>query len=191
MKKFIAIFALMFSFNTFAALTTDSVANAGFSRLTEAQKADVIKQIADASSKNKDAVVPSEEKVEKWVKIGSQVGQGLAGAAKELGVAVNDFSKTPVGQLTMMLIVWHMVGGVLVHIFGGLLIMVVGLSFIYFMFKRAYPDKITYSKEHKNIFGNFVVESAQRTAVDDENAAGWLFAAAIVILVGTVTIFTF
>lgn len=191
MKKFIAIVALLFSFNAFAALTTDSVANAGFSKLTEAQKAEVIKQIADASSKNKDVVVPSEEKVEKWVKIGSQVGQGLAGAAKELGVAVNDFAKTPVGQLTMALIVWHMMGGVIVHVVGGVLIMVIGLWFVKFMFNRAYPDKVTYSKEHKTIFGNFAVENVQRTPVQDDNAAGWLFAAGIVIVAGLITIFTF
>jgi len=191
MKKFIAIVALMFSFNALAALTTDSVANAGFSRLDESQKAEIIKQIADASSKAKDITVPSEEKVEKWVKIGSQIGAGLAGAAKELGVAVNDFAKTPVGQLTMMLIVWHMIGGVMVHIFGGIVIMIVGLMFIRFMFKRAYPDKVTYSKEHKNIFGNFVVEKVEPMAVRDDNAAGWLFAAAVVILAGLITIFTF
>lgn len=191
MKKFIAIVALMFSFNAVAALTTDSVSNAGFSRLSETEKAEIIKQIADKASDKTSVTAPSEEKVEKWVKIGSQVGQGLAGAAKELGVAVNDFAKTPVGQLTMMLIVWHMVGGVIVHIFGGILIMVVGLWFIYFMFKRAYPDKVTYSKEHKNIFGNFAVENVQRTPVQDDNAAGWLLAAGIVILAGLITIFTF
>ena len=181
----------MFSFNAFAALTTDSVASAGFSKLTEAQKAEVIKQIADASSKNKEVTVPSEEKVEKWVKIGSQVGQGLAGAAKELGVAVNDFAKTPVGQLTMALIVWHMMGGVIVHVFGGLLIMFIGLACIKFMFNRAYPKKITYSKDHKNIFGNFVVEKVENIPVQDDDAAGWLLASGLVILAGLITIFTF
>jgi hypothetical protein len=84
-----------------------------------------------------------------------------------------------------------MMGGVLVHVFGGLLIMVVGLWFVHFMFKRAYPAKITYSKENKNIFGNYAIEKVEPVAVDDENAAGWLFAAAIVILVSLVTIFTF
>lgn len=191
MKKIIAIVALMFSFNALAALTTDSVSNAGFSKLSEAQKAEIIKQIADASSKNKEVVVPSEEKVEKWVKIGSQVGQGLAGAAKELGVAVNDFAKTPVGQLTMALIVWHMMGGVIVHVFGGLLIMFIGLACIKFMFNRAYPKKITYSKEHKNIFGNFVVEKVEDIPVQDDDAAGWLLASGLVILAGLITIFTF
>jgi hypothetical protein len=191
MKKFIAIVALMFSVNAFANLTSDSVANAGFSKLNEAQKAEIIKQVADASSKVSAVDVPNEEKVEKWVKIGSQVGQGLAGAAKELGIAVNDFAKTPVGQLTMMLIVWHMVGGVMVHILGGILVIVVGLSAIRFMFNRAYPVRVTYNKEHKNIFGNFVVEKIEKPPVQDDNAAGWLFACAMVILAGLIVIFTF
>lgn len=191
MKKFIAIVALMVSVNAFAALTTDSVSNAGFSRLSETEKAEIIKQIADKATDKASVTAPSEEKVEKWVKIGSQIGQGLSGAAKEVGIAVNDFAKTPVGQLTMMLIVWHMVGGVMVHIFGGILIMVVGLTFIRFMFNRAYPTKVTYSKDTKNIFGNYVVESEVRTPVQDDNAAGWLFAAALVIVAGLITIFTF
>lgn len=191
MKKFITIVALLFSVNAFAALTTDSVSNAGFSKLSEGQKAEIIKQIANQAADKPSVTAPSEEKVEKWVKIGSQVGQGLAGAAKEVGIAVNDFAKTPVGQLTMMLIVWHMVGGVMVHIFGGLLIMVVGLWFLKFMFNRAYPTKVTYDKTTKNIFGNYVIESESKTPVQDDNAAGWLFAAAIVIGAGLLTIFTF
>lgn len=191
MKKFIAICLMAFSTMSFAALTTDSVSNAGFSRLSETEKAEIIKQIADKATDKASVTAPSEEKVEKWVKIGSQVGQGLAGAAKEVGIAVNDFAKTPVGQLTMMLIVWHMVGGVMVHIFGGIMIWIVGLTFIRFMFKRAYPDRVVYSKEHKNIFGNFAVESVQSTPVQDDNAAGWLFAAGIVIVAGLITIFTF
>lgn len=182
---------MAFSTMSFAALTTDSVANAGFSRLSETEKAAIIQQIADKATDKTSVTAPSEEKVEKWVKIGSQIGQGLSGAAKEVGIAVNDFAKTPVGQLTMMLIVWHMVGGVMVHIFGGIMIWIVGLTFIRFMFKRAYPDKVIYSKEHKNIFGNFAVESVQRTPVQDDNAAGWLFAAGIVIVAGLITIFTF
>ena len=191
MKKFIVIAALMFSVNASANLTSDSVANAGFSKLNEAQKAEIIKQVADASSKTNNVQAPTEEKVEKWVKIGSQVGQGLAGAAKELGVAVNDFAKSPVGQLTMALIVWHMMGGVLVHLVGGILVWVFGFSMLRYFFARTYPSKVTYSKEHKNIFGNFVVESVQKQSVPADEVAGWIVAAGIVGGVGMFTIFTF
>jgi hypothetical protein len=193
MKKFFAAILMMVSISAWAGNTSDAVNSAGFSKLTEAEKAEVIKIVADKAS-SKDSSVPvalTEDRVEKWVKIGSNIGQGLAGAAKEVGVAVNDFSQTPVGQLTMLLIVWHMIGAQLIHVFGGIMIWIVGIAIIRHMVARAYPSKITYSKEVKNIFGNYVIEKVEPMAIDDSNAAGWLFAYGIVLIAGLIAIFTF
>ncbi len=194
MKKLFAIALMLFSAVSFAGNTSDAVNSAGFSKLSEAEKAEVIKMVADKAATKEAGMIPqlaSEDKVEKWVKIGSNIGQGLAGAAKEVGVAVNDFAKTPVGQMTMALIVWHMIGGQLIHVFGGILIWIVGIAIIRHMVARAYPSKITYSKEVKNIFGNYAVESVEPIAIRDDNAAGWLFAYAIVLIAGLIAIFTF
>ena len=193
MKKFFAVILIAVSFSAFAGNDSETVRNAGFARLSEAEKAEVIKMVADKAA-SKDASVPAaltEDKVEKWVKIGSNIGQGLAGAAKEVGVAVNDFSQTPVGQLTMLLIVWHMIGAQLIHVFGGIMIWIVGIAIIRHMVARAYPSKITYSKEVKNVFGNYAVEKVEPMAIDDSNAAGWLFAYGIVLIAGLIAIFTF
>ena len=193
MKKFFAAILMMVSISAWAGNTSDAVNSAGFSKLTEAEKAEVIKIVADKAS-SKDSSVPvalTEDRVEKWVKIGSNIGQGLAGAAKEVGVAVNDFSQTPVGQLTMLLIVWHMIGAQLIHVFGGIMIRIVGIAIIRHMVARAYPSKITYSKEVKNVFGNYAVEKVEPMAIDDSNAAGWLFAYGIVLIAGLIAIFTF
>lgn len=194
MKKLFAIALMLFSAVSFAGNTADAVNSAGFSKLSEAEKAEVIKMVADKAATKEAGMIPqlaSEDKVEKWVKIGSNIGQGLAGAAKEVGVAVNDFAKTPVGQLTMMLIVWHMIGAQLIHVFGGIMIWIVGIAIIRHMVARAYPSKITYSKEVKNIFGNYVIEKSEPIAIDDGNAAGWLFAYGIVLIAGLIAIFTF
>ena len=191
MKKLFAIALMLFSAVSFAGNTADAVNSAGFSKLSEAEKAEVIKMVADKAATKEAGMIPqlaSEDKVEKWVKIGSNIGQGLAGAAKEVGVAVNDFAKTPVGQMTMVLIVWHMIGGQLIHVFGGILIWIVGIAIIRHMVARAYPSKITYSKEVKNIFGNYAVESVEPIAI---NAAGWLCAYGIVLIAGLIAIFTF
>jgi hypothetical protein len=193
MKKFFAAILMMVSISAWAGNTSDAVNSAGFSKLTEAEKAEVIKIVADKAS-SKDSSVPvalTEDRVEKWVKIGSNIGQGLAGAAKEVGVAVNDFSQTPVGQLTMLLIVWHMIGAQLIHVFGGIMIWIVGIAIIRHMVARAYPSKITYSKEVKNIFGNYVIEKVEPMAIDGGSAAGWLFAYGIVLIAGLIAIFTF
>lgn len=193
MKKFFVAILMMVSISAWAGNTSDAVNSAGFSKLTEAEKAEVIKIVADKAS-SKDSSVPvalTEDRVEKWVKIGSNIGQGLAGAAKEVGVAVNDFSQTPVGQLTMLLIVWHMIGAQLVHVFGGIMIWIVGIAIIRHMVARAYPSKITYSKEVKNIFGNYVIEKVEPMEIDGGSAAGWLCAYGIVLIAGLIAIFTF
>ena len=193
MKKFFVAILMMVSISAWAGNTSDAVNSAGFSKLTEAEKAEVIKIVADKAS-SKDSSVPvalAEDRVEKWVKIGSNIGQGLAGAAKEVGVAVNDFSQTPVGQLTMLLIVWHMIGAQLIHVFGGIMIWIVGIAIIRHMVARAYPSKITYSKEVKNIFGNYVIEKVEPMEIDGGSAAGWLCAYGIVLIAGIIAIFTF
>lgn len=191
MKKFFVAILMMVSISAWAGNTSDAVNSAGFSRLSEAEKAEVIKMVADKASQKDVMPTMTEDKVEKWVKIGSNIGQGLAGAAKEVGVAVNDFATTPVGQLTMMLIVWHMIGAQLIHVFGGIMIWIVGIAIIRHMVARAYPSKITYSKEVKNFFGNYVVEKSEPIAIDDGNAAGWLFAYGVVLVAGLIAIFTF
>lgn len=191
MKKFFAAILMMVSISAWAGNTSDAVNSAGFSKLSEAEKAEVIKMVADKASQKDVMPTMTEDKVEKWVKIGSNIGQGLAGAAKEVGVAVNDFATTPVGQLTMMLIVWHMIGAQLIHVFGGIMIWIVGIAIIRHMVARAYPSKITYSKEVKNFFGNYVVEKSEPIAIDDGNAAGWLFAYGVVLVAGLIAIFTF
>ena len=193
MKKFFVAILMMVSISAWAGNTSDAVNSAGFSKLTEAEKAEVIKIVADKAS-SKDSSVPvalTEDRVEKWVKIGSNIGQGLAGAAKEVGVAVNDFSQTPVGQLTMLLIVWHMIGAQLIHVFGGIMIWIVGIAIIRHMVARAYPSKITYSKEVKNIFGNYAIEKVEPMEIDGGSAAGWLCAYGIVLIAGLIAIFTF
>lgn len=191
MKKFFVAILMMFSISAWAGNTSDAVNSAGFSKLSEAEKAEVIKMVADKASQKDVMPTMTEDKVEKWVKIGSNIGQGLAGAAKEVGVAVNDFATTPVGQLTMMLIVWHMIGAQLIHVFGGIMIWIVGIAIIRHMVARAYPSKITYSKEVKNFFGNYVIEKSEPIAIDDGNAAGWLFAYGVVLVAGLIAIFTF
>ena len=193
MKKIFAILLMSISFGAAAGNSTAAVDSAGFGKLSETEKAEIIKIVADKAARG-DVTTPAvltEDRVEKWVKIGSNIGMGLAGAAKEVGVTVNDFANTPVGQLTTILIVWHIIGAQLIHVFGGLLIWLVGFTTIWFMIKRAYPDSITYSAEQKNMFGNYAVAKREKTPIRDDIAAGWLLAFAIVLIAGLVAMFTF
>lgn len=199
MKKFFAAILMMVSISAFAGnqgggLGTDSLSSAGFSKLSEAEKAEIIKQVADrAATKNmfgSNDNTPTEDKVEKWVKIGSNIGQGLAGAAKEMGVAVNEFANTPVGQMTTYLIVWHIVGHTVLHFAGGLLVWIVGFLAIRMIISHAYPDDVKYSTEKKTIFGNAAIESSKRAEMSGEMTGVVVAASAAVLIAGILVMFT-
>lgn len=196
MKKLFATILMIVSISASAGAAwagndSDTVRAAGFAKLSEAEKAEVIKIVAEKASTRDLPITISEDKVEKWVNIGTNIGKGLAGAAKEVGVAVNDFSLTPVGQLTMALIVWHILGAQLVHVLGGILIWIVGFTMIRHILNRAYPNEVIYDEEKKNIFGNAAIKKINRTPMADDNAAGWLVAHATVLIAGLIAIFTF
>lgn len=55
------------------------------------------------------------QEISEWVNVGQQIGQSLAGCAKELGVEVNNFVQTPVGKTAAIIIVWKLVGRELMH----------------------------------------------------------------------------
>lgn len=129
------------------ALNSQDVVSAGFSDLTITQQAEIISEIA----KKKELVSePSNVQVaQEWVNLGTSIGQGLASSAKELGVAVNEFSSTPVGKLTMFLIIFQVIGAKLIGVFAGILFIALGTIFTTIIMNRFSVFKITYNKEGK------------------------------------------
>lgn len=87
--------------------------------LSDAQKAELAAEAAKMVSENASTAVAAPSKtaavVREWADIGTAIGTGLAASAKELGVAANDFAKTPVGKFTVFLIAWHFIGNQILH----------------------------------------------------------------------------
>lgn len=120
-----------------AQINSTAVAGAGFDKLSDSQKAAILADVAKQVEANKAPTLPTSvedvdkqiEKVDKWVDYGTKIGKGLGGAAKEVGVAANEFAKTPVGILTSVVIAWHFMGsaiGIPIHIFGGIAVFIFG-----------------------------------------------------------------
>lgn len=200
MKRFLITIAVAFaalcSAPVYAAdgLNTTSVSQAGFDKLSESQKAEILKQIAaqahDTSAAGIAAnVTPS--KVSEWVDIGTKIGQMMGGAAKEVGVQVNDFVKTPVGQWTMALIVWKFMGGVAVHAFGALLVISIGIPFILWLSRRYSGLDVTYDPEKKDMFGRSVKLRERRREWTDGDVIMFAFFYAIVTAASLICLFTF
>jgi hypothetical protein len=189
MKRLIAVLILMFALPAFAGMNANQLDGAGWKNLTESQKADILKHVAQTAGKNDNA--PAAEKVSQWVDIGERIGKMIGGVAKEVGVAVNEFVQTPVGKMAMVIIVWHYMGSVLIHVVAGLLILVLGLSFILYMTKRARTVVYDYDVSQKDIFGRSKLKSVRKNEMDAGYQVGYTIATGILIAVSLITIFSF
>lgn len=111
MKKILAAFMLIMTMGFATAAPTP----ADMDKLTDVQKAELALQVAKQVEEQK-AVVQNPKQVKEWVSYGTEIGQALAGTARELGVVANEFIKTPAGQLTMGMIIWKVMGHDIVHV---------------------------------------------------------------------------
>lgn len=163
-------------------LSVNSVAQAGFDNLSADQQAQIIQSITAAQSKDTDLT----DQVDKWVNIGERVGKMLGGAARELGIAANEFVKTDVGQMTAILVVWNYMGNDLVNIFvhlgGGLLVMIMGLGSVFVVVRKMYAPKLVYDTNVKNWRGKHPIVSSTPAARSDE--APFLITIACFLVIG-------
>ena len=160
--------------------------------LSDAQKAEILKQIAlqkDGSSGDVGRVTAT---AQAWVGIGAQIGSGLASTAKELGIAANEFVKTPVGKWTAAILIWKLIGNAMVHIlFGVFILMVVLPSWFVFWRKRigGYTRTPTDKTWAWGLFRCYYTEINTR-GIDSEWTAVMIIGAVIISVAGLTTIFT-
>jgi hypothetical protein len=85
------------------------------------------------------------QKVSEWMAIGENLGKGLAGCAKELGVQVNDFVQTPVGKIASFIIIYKLIGRDVIHYGFGIVFFMIAISmWIYFFRRMCVIKTITY-----------------------------------------------
>lgn len=123
-----------------------------------------------------------------WVDVGKNIGLAFGGAAKELGLAVNEFIHSPIGVLAVVLIVWNFIGGAILHILAGLVILLFAVWFVRWHYDVTTNKIIVYDPITKNIFGNRVVTGIQRDGVDGDWAGIYV---AIYFITGAVSIILF
>jgi len=169
----IFLFAILMSISTltFANLQVNMDS---FNQLTEAQQADVIKSIAEQASHNTiqqpSQRITDPKQVEQWGSIGVSVATAIGSAAKELNVGINDFAQSPVGKLTIAIIIFKLFGGKL----GAILFLIIGISIIKIAMNKMYPTLVTYSTKDKNIFGNYVIIQREPTQIGDDGKVGFM-----------------
>ena len=167
MKYIICLVLLLVSTATFAGIESRDVGAVGFDKLTDSDKLTVMKDIADRAQ----LVVPAistPEKVSAWVKVGTDIGAGLAGAARELGVQANEFVKTPVGEWVAFLIIWHFMGSMVIHVVAGGILLIVGIFTIRWYYRIICGVQRVYDPEKSDVFGRSMIVSETWPAMDQD-----------------------
>lgn len=133
------IFALLLTFVASISYGSNIDNQISLSGLDDTQKAAIIAQIelerktADATSSVK---LPSADVIEKYARLGHIVGGVIKTTAKEIGIAANEFVTTPVGKITMALIVWTVAGEDLFGIAFGLMWLIIVIPAWLYFFNR-------------------------------------------------------
>lgn len=174
MKKILFALALALS-TSFAAAQTEI-------KLTPEQVKQLTSQEQPSNLSEK-----ARKELSAWGELGQGMGVALVSAAKEVGVAANDFASTPLGKITVALVVYKMIGRDLTKFLVGTMILVVGWSFglnLSLKNRRTGPAQYEY---RPFLFGAWnrkvVVEEKFMSAGDRE---GYVIAGIIVLAASTI-----
>jgi hypothetical protein len=183
--------------------TIDKDDLSGFNSLTDLQKAEIAMEIAQKAESNTTHVASITDKVtsvdpeavDEWVELGAKVGKMLGGTAKELGIAANEFATSPLGFVTMSLIVWNYAGEQLYEFVVGSLWFLIMLPLWTFLFFKIAFRTLKYEdvKKVKNDGTAYTVSKPikgfVRNRSGDAFAAGvFTVAAAVILLIGVIII---
>ena len=182
MKQLLVITTMLFSLNVFAAVEVDTTG------LTNAQKATLVQQAEQF--KKESTNMSSAEQVDQWVNVGERIGKMMGGAAKEVGIAVNEFVKTPVGKMTAAVIVWNYMGSMIVHVVSGLFVLICSWGLLTWYGRRATSMVVEYHPTERNWLGQAVLVSKKRGSLDSDIWLGLITGYLISLLLSIFIIFS-
>lgn len=182
-------FLLLFPMILFA-ISTQDLSSVGFDQLSETEKADIVKLIAersDSTSSQKSVVSP--ENIDKWAEIGMKIGKAIGLCAKELNVAVNDFLKTPAGKFTFMMIAWKIMASDIIHVGGFLLLMLTGILLTRALYKNWTITNVEFDKEKVDIFRR-PTKTYEKMTLSGESVGGLFAILAAFITAAAICLYT-
>ena len=118
-QMFVALMMVVMSSMAFA----DERVSIDTSKLTAEQKEQLGKMVVQDSPKTDGEL----DMLEKAARFGQIIGSGIGAAARELGIAVNEFSQTTPGRVAMLILIWKYMGDAILGVTVGIPVLVLGM----------------------------------------------------------------
>lgn len=182
MKKLIAIIALAISTTAFAGVQAIDT-----SKLSKAQIAELAakaEEMSAASPTNVSATVRKE--AEAWSEMGANMGKAMVGAAKEVGVAANEFAVTPLGQITVAITAYKIVGRDVIKIVIGSAILFLGWTLGIWILLTKRWSTVKYEYEPV-LWGMYKKARIVGISTSDDVSVAKSWCGGVTILVSTIT----
>jgi hypothetical protein len=153
--------------NATKGLSSDKVATILESCRTNASTPQIVEKMANP------------ETASKWSEAAKGFAQALGIAAKELGIAANDFLDSPAGYLLAALLLFNYAGGFIV----GLPVTLITMFMVYGLLRRIWTDKVEY--ETVNYFWGLIPVRRVKTRTRADFSEGtWVMTATVLAAAG-------
>ena len=123
MNKLFVVLAMVMSFS---AVANQAPSQVDVSKLTTEQAAQIQKQVQEMQQQPTNVSQTVRKETEAWGELGANMGKALIGAAKEVGVAANEFAGTSLGKITVAIVAYKIIGRDILKIASGIATLVVG-----------------------------------------------------------------
>lgn len=171
------VFALVLGLASISAFATTNAQAVDTTQLSP----ELQKQI-DAELAKKNTALPEVSTLNEWATLGKNIAEGLGAAAKELGVAVNDFANTDTGKLVTFLLVWKFFGAEFVDLLSSYLIGIPAMIALFWlgtvMVRRATWKTVTIVREPSKVLWGLltihrVTKHVEERDRDFTDTTGW------------------
>jgi hypothetical protein len=119
-----------------------------------------------------------------WVGMGKEVGEAVNGSLAAISTQAVDFAKTGLGQMTIKVLIIKLIGPMVVHIIGGILILIILLPIAIYLLLRNGCNRL--------VLDEVSADGKKSYRLDDPGPeAKFLYCLAVLIAVGTSCLIAF
>lgn len=195
MKKILSVLAMAFAClatPSFAAtnINVSEIETIDVRKLTPEQKAQLMSQTVDMQKQAVETQIAQKPvnvsqtvrtEATAWGELGTNMGKAAVATAKEVGMAANEFVNTPLGKITMGIVIFKVMGAEVMSFVTGGFILVFFLSFAaYFILRKDHK-----SAKYENVpvlFGLFTRRVVIETGPEDEGMVTFNRVCALIML---------
>lgn len=184
MKKIIMWLMLALSMSAFAEVSMTE-------GLTKEQVAELAATAAKMKATPVNVSATVRKEAEAWGELGGNVGKAMVGAAKEIGIAANDFASTGLGKVVTAIVVYKLVGYAMIKLLVGSFILLIGTICGWWLLTHKFGE-MTY--EYKPFLFGMWQRKVVVSEIEDTNSTiarmwGLVFIVVATLLVGLPVIF--